>query len=57
MAGKDIIMATQEELKRLNVIHKVLDKRITQAEAAGILDLTDRHISRTSQQQQHKHKH
>ncbi len=46
MAGKDIIMATQEELKRLNVIHKVLDKRITQIEAAGILDLTDRHIRR-----------
>lgn len=46
MAGKDIIMATQEELKRLNVIHKVLDKTITQAEAAGILNLTDRHIRR-----------
>lgn len=46
MAGKDIIMATQEELKRLNVIHKVLDKSITQTEAAGILDLTDRHIRR-----------
>jgi hypothetical protein len=46
MAGKDIIMATQEELKRLNVIHKVLDKRITQTEAAGVLDLTDRHIRR-----------
>ena len=46
MAGKDIIMATQEELKRLNVIHKVLDKSITQAEAAGILDLSDRHIRR-----------
>jgi len=46
MAGKDIIMATPEELKRLNVIHKVLDKRITQIEAAGILDLTDRHIRR-----------
>ena len=46
MAGKDIIMATQEELKRLNIIHKVLDKRITQIEAAGILDLTDRHIRR-----------
>jgi hypothetical protein len=46
MAGKDIIMATQEELKRLNVIHKVLDKSITQIEAAGILDLTDRHIRR-----------
>ena len=46
MAEKDIIMATQEELKRLNVIHKVLDKSITQTEAAGILDLTDRHIRR-----------
>jgi len=46
MAGKDIIMATQEELKRLNIIHKVLDKRITQTAAAGILDLTDRHIRR-----------
>ena len=46
MAGKDIIMATQEELKRLNVIRKVLDKRITQIEAAGVLDLTDRHIRR-----------
>jgi hypothetical protein len=46
MAGKDIIMATQEELKRLNIIHKVLDKSITQIEASGILDLTDRHIRR-----------
>jgi len=48
MAGKDIVMATQEELKRLNVIHKALDKRITQIEAAGILGLTDRHIRRLS---------
>ena len=47
MAGKDIIMATQEELKRLNVIHKVLDKSITQAEAAGILNLTG-HIRRVA---------
>jgi hypothetical protein len=46
MAGKGIIMATQEELKRLNIIHKVLDKSITQTEAAGVLDLTDRHIRR-----------
>lgn len=46
MAGKDIIMATQEELKRLNVIHKVLDRRVTQIEASGILDLTDRHVRR-----------
>jgi hypothetical protein len=46
MAGKDIIMATQDELKRLNVIHKVLDKSITQIEASGILDLSARHIRR-----------
>ncbi|MFN3533693.1 MAG: ISNCY family transposase [Candidatus Brocadia sp.] len=46
MAGKDIIMATQEELKRLNVVHKVIDKRITQVEASGILGITDRHIRR-----------
>lgn len=46
MAGKDIIMATQEELKRLNVIHKVLDNRISQIEAASILSLSDRHVRR-----------
>jgi len=48
MAGKDIIMATQEELKRLNVIHKVLDKSITQIEASGILNITDRHVRRVA---------
>ena len=46
MAGRGIIMATPEELKRLNVIHHVLDKRVTQAAAAGILGLTDRHVRR-----------
>jgi tRNA(Ile2) C34 agmatinyltransferase TiaS len=34
MAGKDIIAMTQEELKRLHVIRKALDKSITQIEAA-----------------------
>lgn len=48
MARKDIIMATPEELKRLKVIHKALDGRITQIEAAGILGLTDRHVRRLS---------
>jgi hypothetical protein len=46
MAGKDIVMATQEELKRLKVIHKVMDKCITQIEASGILGLSDRQVRR-----------
>ena len=46
MAGKDIYMATQEELKRLHIIHKAIDKHITQKEAAGILELSQRQINR-----------
>lgn len=46
MTGKDMIAMTQEDLKRLAVIHKAVDKRVTQAEAAGILGLSDRQIRR-----------
>ena len=46
MAGKDIIAMTQGELKRLHVIHKALDKSITQAEAAGIIDVCLRQVQR-----------
>lgn len=46
MAGKDIIMISQRELKRLHVIHKVLDVALKQAEAAEILSLSDRQIRR-----------
>ncbi|MEK6528996.1 MAG: ISNCY family transposase [Nitrospirota bacterium] len=46
MAGKDIVMAKQWELKRLHVIHKVLDGGIKQVEAADILSLTNRQIRR-----------
>lgn len=46
MAGKDIIMMTQEELKRLHIIHKALDGKIKQIEAAEILSLSDRQIRR-----------
>lgn len=47
MAGKDIIMATQKELKRLHVIHKAIEGQITQAEAAGLIGLSERQIRRT----------
>lgn len=46
MTGKDIVMARQWELKRLHIIHKVLDGAIKQVEAADILSLTDRQIRR-----------
>ena len=46
MIGKDMIAMSQEDLKRLAVIHKVTDKRVTQVEAAGILGLSDRQIRR-----------
>lgn len=46
MAGEDIIAMTQEELKRLYVIRKALDKSITQAEAANIIGLSLRQAQR-----------
>jgi len=46
MAGKDIIVLHQRELKRLHVIHRVLDEALKQVEAAEILSLSDRQIRR-----------
>jgi transposase len=46
MAGEGIIMASQEELRRLHVIQKVLEGGIKQVEAAEILSLSSRHIRR-----------
>lgn len=46
MAGEDIIMLSQRELRRLHTIHKVLDVVLKQAEAAEILSLSDRQIRR-----------
>jgi transposase len=46
MAGKDIIAMTQGELKRLHVVHKALDKAITQTEAADIIGVCLRQVQR-----------
>jgi len=46
MAGEDMIMARQGELKRLHVIRKVLERVIRQVEAAEILSLSSRQIRR-----------
>jgi len=46
MAGEDMIMARQGELKRLHVIEKVLEGIVKQVEAAEILSLSGRQIRR-----------
>ena len=46
MAREDIIMASQEELKRLHVIGKVQEKVIKQVEAGEILGLSSRQVGR-----------
>lgn len=46
MAREGIIMATQEELRRLHVIEKVLEGGLKQIEAAEILCLSSRQIRR-----------
>jgi len=52
MAGEDIIAMSQKELKRLHVIHKVLDKRIRQIDAAGLLELCAKQVSRITERVQ-----
>lgn len=46
MAERDIITMSQRELKRLHIIHKVLEKRIKQVEAVDILGLCTKQIGR-----------
>lgn len=46
MAGKDIIMSTQEELRRLHIVQKVLEGGLKQVEAAEILSLSGRQVRR-----------
>ena len=46
MAGEDILMVRQKELKRLHIIEKVLERGIKQIEAAEVLGLSSRQIRR-----------
>ena len=46
MAGEDMIMVGQRELRRLHVIQKVLERVIKQVEASEILSLSCRQIRR-----------
>jgi transposase len=46
MAGKDIIMASQRELKRLHIVQKAIEGSLKQTEAAEILSLSIRQTAR-----------
>lgn len=46
MAERDIIAMSQKELKRLHVIHKVVEGALTQVRAAEIIALSERQIRR-----------
>ena len=46
MAGQDIIAMTQEELKRLHVVCKAIDRAITQEEASQVIGVTLRQAQR-----------
>lgn len=46
MAEEDIVMVRQRELKRLHVIRKVIEGTLTQADAAGLISLSERQVRR-----------
>jgi hypothetical protein len=46
MAERDIIRMSQKELRRLHVIHKVIEGSLTQGRAAEIISLSERQIRR-----------
>lgn len=46
MAREDTLTMTQKELKRLHVLHKVLDRRLTQQEASELLRVCTRQVRR-----------
>lgn len=44
--GKDIIMVSSEELRRLGIVNKVLSQEISQQEASDVIGLGDRQVRR-----------
>jgi transposase len=46
VAEKDMITMSRKEARTLHIIHQALDKKITQAEAAAVIGLSDRQIRR-----------
>jgi transposase len=46
VAEQDMIRMSRREVKRLHIIRQALDEQITQAEAARLIDISDRQIRR-----------
>lgn len=46
MIEEDMMKFRARDLRRLRVLHQVLENRLTQVEAAALLGLTDRHVRR-----------
>lgn len=46
MAGRDIIIMSLEEVKRLKLVQSAIDKRITQKSVSSILGLSERQVRR-----------
>ena len=46
MAGKDIIMMSSEEARRINIINQAIEKLITQKKAAEVIGLSYRQTKR-----------
>jgi transposase-like protein len=46
MVGEDKVLMSVKELRRLSVIHQVMEKKVRQIEAGRLLGLTDRQIRR-----------
>lgn len=49
MAKTEVLQMTQREIDRLNVLHKAIDRRITQGKAGEILDLCRVQVNRLCQ--------
>jgi transposase len=54
VAEKDMITMSRKEAKRLHIIHQILDKRVTQAEAASLVGVSDRQIRRLVRRIRHE---
>ncbi|MEA3493729.1 MAG: hypothetical protein U9R38_05020, partial [Candidatus Margulisiibacteriota bacterium] len=48
---KDIIAMSKKEIRRIPIIHRAMEKRLTQVKAAEMLDLSDRHHQTQNQNQ------
>ena len=54
MVREDRVMMSSKDLRRVHVIWQVVDRRLTQVEAATVLGLSDRQIRRLVQRMKHE---